>query len=167
VSRRKTALPEPIGTEVATTGELLQGETLSRHVESTGYLVREAHRAFSRTLAERLTPHGISPAQWSALRALWREDGYSQVELAQRMQVEKASLTSVLDALERRGLVTRVRNSEDRRKSHVYLTPAGRQLEKALLPYAGDVNGLATGGIDPIDLEMFQRILRQIIKNLR
>jgi DNA-binding MarR family transcriptional regulator len=137
------------------------------HPESIGYLVREAHRALTRVLAECLSNHDVSSAQWSALRALWREDGYSQVELARRMRVEKASLTFVLDALERRGLVQRVRNVEDRRKFDVHLTPAGRHLEAALLPYAGEVNYRATVGIDPDELETFQRVIKRIITNLQ
>src|SRR2546423_6601881 len=77
--------------------------------QSVGYLARYAHRAFAKALAAELAPHGILGAQWSVLRVLWEQEGLSQVDLAERMRVEKASLTSVLDAMERRRLIVRTR----------------------------------------------------------
>ena len=64
--------------------------------QSLGYKIRYAYRAFVKALAEELGPHRVTTGQWSALRVLWEEEGLSQVELAQRMMVEKASLTAVL-----------------------------------------------------------------------
>src|ERR1700694_1905313 len=76
---------------------------------SVGYLARYAHRAFVKALADELAPHGLLTAQWSVLRILWDIEGLTQVELAERMRVEKASLTGVLEGMERRGLILRVR----------------------------------------------------------
>ncbi len=50
--------------------------------ESSGYLVRDAHRAFQRLLERRIAPHGITRGQWYFLRVLWTEDGPSQRELS-------------------------------------------------------------------------------------
>src|ERR1700712_2289865 len=94
--------------------------------QSVGYLVRYAHRAFVKVLADEVAPHGILTAQWSVLRVLWDMEGLTQVELAERMLVEKASLTGVLEGIERRGLILRVRNAEDRRKINITLTMQGR-----------------------------------------
>lgn len=132
-----------------------------------GFLVRSAHRAFARKLAQRLAEHDLPTSQWSALRALWREDGYSQVELAQRMRVEKASLTSVLVALERKGFIQLARDTEDRRKSIVRLTAAGRKLKTLLLPYASEVNVEATQGIAAAELKTFNKVMQKILENLR
>jgi len=82
---------------------------------SLSFLVRQAHRAFVATLADRLLPHGVSVAEWALLRRLWQEEGFTQVDLADRMRVRKASLTSVLASLEHKGLVRRTRRGADRR----------------------------------------------------
>jgi DNA-binding MarR family transcriptional regulator len=132
-----------------------------------GYLVRRAHRSFVWHLGDRLSRHDITPAQWSALRALWKADGCSQVELAARIEVEKASLTSVLDALERRQLAERRRSADDRRKWNVYLTKAGRELQSVLLPYAAEVNKLASKDLSQGEAKALRRILLKIIKNMR
>lgn len=138
----------------------------SRESENNAYLVRQLHRAFLRLLASYLSPHGLTPLQWTILRQLWRRDGDSQVELAQAVGVEKATLTSVLDSLERRRLIKRVRSTEDRRKYGIYLTTSGRALEADLLPYADKVNGRATTGISKRDIKAFRNVLFQMLDNL-
>lgn len=134
--------------------------------QSIGYLVRYGYRAFARALGEELQPHGISSGQWSVLRVLWEEEGLSQVELADRMRVEKASLTSVLDSMERRGLIARTRNAHDRRKINIHLTASARALKNKLLPFGDKINKRATRGMSAAEIETLQRLLTQIIANL-
>jgi DNA-binding MarR family transcriptional regulator len=133
---------------------------------SLGYLVRYAHRAFVKALAQELAPHGISPGEWSALRVMWMREGLSQVELAERMRVEKASLTGVLASLEAKGLVVRARNVEDRRKIKLRLTPAGRKLEARLLACAQAVNERATQGLPPAQVGEVRALLTALVDNL-
>ena len=137
-----------------------------RSSEYNAYLVRQLHRSFLRLLASYLAPHGVTPLQWTVLRQLWRRDGDSQVQLAQAIGVEKATLTSVLDSLEQRRLIKRVRSKEDRRKYGVYLTPGGRALETELLPYAGKVNDRATVGIPQKGIKVFRQVLFQMLDNV-
>ena len=100
------------------------------------------------------------------MRALWDEDNFSQIELAKRIHVEKASLTSVLDALEKRGLARRLPDLRDRRARKVQLTKAGRDLKKELLPYAAQGNALATRGFSKTELVALKGFLQRIIINL-
>jgi DNA-binding MarR family transcriptional regulator len=133
---------------------------------SLGYLVRYAHRAFVKALAQELEPHGISPGEWSALRVLWMREGLTQVELAERMRVEKASLTGVLNSLEEKRLIVRARNPRDRRKINLRLTPAGRNLEKRLLACAHRINEKATAGLPPAQVAEVRALLHAFIANL-
>lgn len=135
--------------------------------EALGFLIRHVHRAFVRTLTERLAPHDISPAQWTALRALWRKDGYSQVELAQRLHVEKAALTAVLESLEKKELIRRERSDDDKRRWNVYLTKAGRRLEADLLPLASQIDTQALGGFSAEQTGHFRHALLQVLANLQ
>jgi len=134
--------------------------------EGIGFLVRHAHRAFARVLAEHLAPHGISAAQWTVLRALWREDRCSQVELAARIRVEKASLTQVLASLERQGLIERERSEADKRRWHVCLTQAGRALEPELLPFARSVDKAALTGFTADEVAALKQLLTRALRNL-
>jgi DNA-binding MarR family transcriptional regulator len=133
---------------------------------SLSFLVRQAHRSFVARLADRLLPQGVSVAEWAVLRRLWQEEGFTQVALADRMRVRKASLTSVLASLERKGFVRRTRRGEDRRKYHLFLTRRGRDLKEELLPIGVAINRKAVAGIDPADAGLVGRLLERVIANL-
>jgi MarR family transcriptional regulator, organic hydroperoxide resistance regulator len=135
--------------------------------QSLGYQIRYAYRIFVRALADELGPHRITTGQWSALRVLWQEDGLSQVELAQRMMVEKASLTAVLKAMAADGLITRVRNAEDRRKVNIYLTASGRRLKSKILPLIGRINKRAMRRLSSADVQQLRRLLARVMINLQ
>lgn len=143
------------------------GETAPGLTErSLSYLVRQAHRAFVRKLGGQLEPHGISVAEWAVLRMLWQDEGMTQVELASRMRVQKASLTAVITALERKGCLIKRWSDADRRKAHLFLTDAGHALEAEILPYGVENNVLALIGVNPRDAEIARRVLEQAIVNL-
>src|SRR3979411_2119542 len=139
-----------------TAGVLAETQPQLNASQSVGYLARYAHRAFSKALTGELAPHGILGGQWSVLRVLWEQEGLSQVDLAERMRVEKASLTSVLDAMERRKLITRRRNGDDRRKVNINLTSRGRSLKAQLLPYGVSINRKATRGMSVEEVDQLR-----------
>lgn len=134
--------------------------------QSIGYLVRYGYRAFARAISVELQPFEISSGQWSVLRVLWEVQGLSQVELAERMRVEKASLTGVLDAMEKRGLISRTRNTEDRRKVNIHLTSRGQALKDKLLPYRTKINKKATRGMSVAEVDTLRALLVRVIDNL-
>ena len=133
---------------------------------SLSFLVRQAHRAFVTRLADRLVPHGVSAAEWAVLRRLWQQEGFTQVDLADRMRVRKASLTAVLTSLERKGFMRRTRRGEDLRKYHLYLTKRGRELKEKLLPIGAAINREAVAGIDPHDAALVAFLLEKVVANL-
>ena len=61
----------------------------ARH--NVGFLVRYADRAFTKALSEELKSRDATISRWAVLRVLSGEEGISQVELADRMLVEKAA----------------------------------------------------------------------------
>ena len=134
---------------------------------NSGFLVRQLHRAFTRVLSDRLVPHDVSPAQWTVLRALWRQDDCSQVDLATAISVEKASLTQVLQAMEHTKLITRERCVEDRRRWLVKLTSRGRKLETQLLPLAVGIEKDALTGFSEEESKEFRRLLVKALRNLQ
>ncbi len=138
-------------------------ERVEFHPEhSTGYLLRDTFRAFSKVLAARISPHGVTIGQWYFLWVLWEEDGLTQRELSQRVGMMEPTTVTALNGMEKRGYVRRVRNTEDRRKVNVFLTRKGRSLRNKLLPYAIEVNRFATEGVSEADLENLRSTLRRM-----
>lgn len=130
------------------------------------HLLRDAQRAMSKALAERIAAHGVSIGQWYFLRALWEEDGLTQRDLSHRVGMMEPTTVTALNGMERQGLVKRVRNPQDRRKMNVFLTMKGKSLRSKLMPLEDEVNNRAVSGLNggvQTDLEL---ALRRVIDNL-
>jgi DNA-binding MarR family transcriptional regulator len=129
-------------------------------------LLRDCHRAVSRSLASRIGAHGVSIGQWYFLRALWEEDGLTQRELSHRVGMMEPTTVTALNGMEKRGLVERVRNARDRRKMNIYLTEKGRSLRSKLMPVEEGINRLAVKGMDEEQQAQFESALRRLLANL-
>ena len=114
----------------------------------------------------RLARHDVTLGQIQHLRKLWVENGLTQAELSRRIGIEIASSTAVLDSLEARRLITRVRNAADRRKINVFLTPAGAAMKKPLMACAARVNKTARRGLTDAELANVFELVGRIIANL-
>jgi len=134
--------------------------------QSVGYLMRQTHRAFLRALGARISRHGVSIGMWFFLRALWEEDGLTQRELSRRVSMMEPTTATALESMERRGLISRTRNSRDRRKINIRLTDRGRRLREVLLPYAMEVNRVALAGIPAGQIPPLCEQLVRIKRNL-
>jgi DNA-binding MarR family transcriptional regulator len=133
---------------------------------SIGYLLRDSARRILSDLTARLEPHGITLPQYFVLRELWQEEGLTQREVANRVGVLEPTMVTTLDALERLGMIVRVRSTTDRRKTHVQLTAAGRTLRDTLHGYASEVLERALRGISADEIAVLRRLLRQVKDNL-
>ena len=134
--------------------------------DSTPQLGSVAARLFSRALQARFAQHEVSAGQWPLLLYLWDQDGLSQKQLSRRVQIEEATTTRTLDRMERDGLVRRVRDESDRRRINVFLTEHGQQLREELVPYAQEVNALATHGLSDQDKSKINSLLIYMIARL-
>ncbi len=86
--------------------------------------------AVRRALAAVLEPHGLTGQQYNVLRILRgaHPDPLPVMEVAERMMEQTPGITRLLDRLEAKGLVVRVRCREDRRQVHCSVTEAGLAL---------------------------------------
>ena len=154
-------------TERSRSSAQTSGEPVGTFSDTTiGYLVRDVHRSLARALQTRIASHGVSMGQWFFLRALWDKDGLTQRELSQRVGMMEPTTVTALNGMERRGLVERVRNTHDRRKVNIYLTPKGRALRDVLLPCSLEVNREATQGVTKVELAAAMDVLRRMASNL-
>ena len=96
---------------------------------SIGYLARILFRSFSRLLEQGTLTQEVSAGQWRFLRQLWRGDGITQRELSARVSMREPTTVVAVKGLEKAGLITRKKTKDDRRKTFIYLTERGRELE--------------------------------------
>ncbi|MDP3650197.1 MAG: MarR family transcriptional regulator [Rhodoferax sp.] len=67
--------------------------------------------------------------QYLVLLVLWETDGPSVSALGERLSLDSGTLTPLLKRMEAAGWLSRQRSSEDERRVHVFLSPAGQQLQ--------------------------------------
>ena len=96
--------------------------------------VLRAADALTRGLEELLKPHGLSPTQYNVLRILRGagEGGFACREIGDRMINRDPDMTRLLDRMEQHGLITRHRQTDDRRVVCSQVTPDGLRVLKEL-----------------------------------
>ena len=85
-------------------------------------------------LAERNTVGDLTYSQFAVLEALYHLGHMTQGEVSAKVLKSGSNITTVIDNLERDGLVRRERDAQDRRVIHVHLTEAGTGKLEAVLP---------------------------------
>ena len=98
-------------------------------LDSTSYRAIRVLAAHKAKLAVVLQEHGLHLGQESMLAQLWREDGLTQSQLAERLGVSAPAITKVVRGLERKGFVERSTDDADARVVRVCLTEQARALE--------------------------------------
>jgi len=105
------------------------------------HLLRAGDEAF-RVIESHLAQNDISHGRFGVLMALWGncqrggagDTALTPAELAERTGVTRATITGLVDTLERAGLVTRLPHLEDRRMMSVRLTRSGEDLLARIMP---------------------------------
>lgn len=130
------------------------------------HLIRDVARAQMRALQLRLQAHGVSFGHWTFLRILWIEDGLTQRELSELAGVMEPTTFTAVKAMEQMGLIERRQLPGNRKNMHVFLTPAGRALEKTLVPLAEEVNHVSVAGLGDKQIATVRKSLLTMIENL-
>lgn len=130
------------------------------------HLVKDATRAFVRSLQSRLAKHQVLPGHWTFLRILWERDGITKRELSIEAGVMEPTTVIALRAMESLGYVSLEQRPENRKNVYVQLTPFGRELQEELVPLAQEVNALALTGISEREVSIVRRALLVMIDNL-
>lgn len=107
---------------------------------------------------------GIKKNQGKIINMLYHNDKLTSTELGRRLDIEKGSLTTMIDQLEEMDLVVRSLDPDDRRKFLLSLSPAGRQeMEKMMHKYTESLMELFAE-VTPQEQEQFFSSLRYVVE---
>ncbi len=134
-------------------------EGLLRLEDQLCFALYSTSRAITRQYVSLLEDLGVTYPQYLTLLVLWKQDGLLVQEIAAALELEPATTTPLVQRLEKLGLVSRQRSSEDERRVHVFLTPKGRKLYKKALDIPHGL-GCATG----VDAKRAQKLLAELNK---
>ena len=104
-----------------------QPDPPQRLLRLPSWLLAQGAGHAQRLVADALADHGMRRHHFAALAALHEQGQSSQVVLGRRLALDPSDLHAVLNDLEQRGLVARVRDAQDRRRNVVELTDAGER----------------------------------------
>ena len=103
-----------------------------KFTEQLGYLIARANRLIEEDLSKRLQSNGIAIEQYRVLKSLEEEGPLPMGRLAERVLVEPATLTKIIDRMVRDNLVYRAPDPDDRRKVLILTAAEGKALYKRL-----------------------------------
>jgi DNA-binding MarR family transcriptional regulator len=138
-------------------------EDLSRNF---GFILNDVARLLRTAFDRRVRSLGFTRSQWWVLNHLYRNDGLNQSELAEVLEVEKATLGRLLDRMEQKGWIRREADANDRRVRRVFLTDEVGPTMKAMRAAAADLRREALAGLTPEAQDHFVDTLIAVKTNL-
>ncbi len=129
---------------------------------SVGYLIKRAQSMMMDVLENVFAERGFSFIHYVILT--WVRDGIAvnPKDICAQYRHDSGALTRVIDQLEERGLLERVRRDRDRRKVELQLTPAGRQTVESLIPLVVDKLNRALADFSRDEVSEFKRLLTKL-----
>jgi DNA-binding MarR family transcriptional regulator len=110
----------------------------------------------------------VTKEQWIVLKILHEDnDGVFQNELAFITSRNKASLTRLINVMEKNNLVARISSKEDSRKNLIYITKNGKKLFLKMKPIMLKSIKIAQEGITEEEMKVFFKIMTKIQNNLK
>ena len=134
--------------------------------ETIGHVLAQVcrlHHSRARTLLHGL---GLYRGQPPVLHALWEKEGLTHSDLATRMHVTPATITKMIQRMEKAGFVERRPDPEDQRVSRVYLTDAGREIQAEVHQVFRALEDESLAGFALEERVLLRRFLLHIRENL-
>ncbi len=126
------------------------------------FLIGRVSRKLNKITKESIMPYKLTTSQFFLLIALYEENGILISKLAEKVALDKATLTGIIDRLERDGLVERRDDPKDRRAIRVYLTPKAESLREELLEIYHRNNSRFLSVLSEEEREVFERVVQKL-----
>lgn len=123
-------------------------------------------RIFEKILAQEQID-AFNGAQGKILYVLWQRDHISIVELSKAVGLAKTTLTSMLDRMEAGGLLQRLPDATDRRKSILVLTEQARGLQEKYEQVSLAMNDIYYQGFSEKEIVAFEQYLHRVLDNIK
>jgi len=152
----KTPSPPPLR------GGYYQGDQY-RTEDSVGFLMKQAVDLLSRAIDARMAEHSLTDAQWRPLLKLSIHPQTTATQMARMVGCDSGATTRMLDRLEDKGLLRRVRSTDDRRVQQLELTPDG-QKAAAIVPFViADVLNTHLADLSHAEIDQLRKLLERVV----
>jgi DNA-binding MarR family transcriptional regulator len=133
--------------------------------ESIGFLMRRVVNEVSAEIERQFDSSGLTNAQWLPLYKLHLGSVSTVAELARECHLDTGGMTRLLDRLEAKGLVRRVRSCADRRVVNLELTDEGHEAARNVPAVLCGVQNAALRGFTPDEWQQLRDLLARMLRN--
>lgn len=134
--------------------------------DSIFHLLIQVAKANHQQIHKRLHNLEVHRGQPPLIQLLWKEDGRTQKELSESLHLSSATMAKMVKRMEKSGFIVKKQDSQDLRKSRVYLTTKGKQIKEELDRIQNEIEEKATTGFTTEEKLLLRRFLIQIRDNL-
>ena len=134
-----------------------------------GFQISKIKQLGDRVFEKILTAQGIEAfngAQGRILYVLWQEDGVSIKTIAERCGLAITSLTTMLERMEKSGLIIRQQDSGDKRKTLIFLTDKAKAMKEDYDAVSDRMSTIFYQGFTEEEIRNFEEHLERIRLNL-
>jgi DNA-binding MarR family transcriptional regulator len=136
-----------------------------RPSDAIGAFIGRARRTIVEAIDQELTPLDISHAQWIVVLLLGDGAASTAAELCKILIYDPGAMTRLLDRLEKKGVLRRVRAKGDRRTVRLELTAEGKRLYPRILEALVDVFNRLLRGFSKSEVRQLEVLLKRMVAN--
>jgi len=114
----------------------------------------------------RVKAQGLTLSRARLLMHLAKNEGATQSELASALEIEQASVVTLLDALQKKDLILRCAVEGDRRANGIFLTEKAREEADAIFGFVAELRKQILADVDEKDLLVATRVLKRVSLNI-
>lgn len=132
-----------------------------------GYVLSDVARLMRMVFDRRVRDIGLTRAQWLVLTRLYRRPGASQTELADMLEIDRASAGRMIDRMEKGHWVERRPDAIDRRVNRLFLTPEARRIHARMWAIAESTVDDALAPLSPLERARFTGLAARVKERLQ
>ena len=135
-----------------------------------GTLISQIHQVSQRVWYDVLSRNGLEDlagARGRVIFALWNEDNIPIKKLVEKTSLDKATLTGIIDRLERDGYVKRIPSSDDKRATLISRTGKDEIFKSKIPTVSSQQNKLFYKGFSTSEIKEFEEYLKRILQNCK
>ena len=133
---------------------------------SLGFILNRTSIQSKALFTQRIKQFDISPEQWSLVFRTVESKGLTQKELSDSTYKDQANITRSIDRLEKKSLLKRVPNHNDRRIINIFPTEDAINLVDTRIPISSEFNSFLTKDFSEEEKQQLIKLLNKVYENL-
>lgn len=131
-----------------------------------GYWLKKSVRLLNKLHDNKLQKYDLTSSQVAVLQKLWGEDGKTQKQLQENLELTPASVSGILDTIANKGFIVRKHDKIDCRINRIYLTDEGVKLEKLCYRIIDEIEEQISEGLTQDEIKIYISWTKRIHKNI-